>query len=511
MGYREDYLFWNVVHTLTTEYGYGIVTMSENQKEIWLEHDEGHPFSMVRLFRYDFNWANVLKQDLHRTAHNGENIRKKLFKKPVSVLNVYISLFKPVDEYESYLERPLVNKKTTIQSMIIDSESQTERIIQLGNYLHADIYNVKANLENIEEADVEKVKSETLSAAVGRRKKEEQIFQFGKPIFTKVFLAIQIILFILMEIVGSSESSFTLSQFGAKDNSLILNGEWWRFITPVFIHIGFLHLLMNSVALFYIGSEVEKIYGSFRFFLIYLFAGFTGVLGSFIFSTNLSAGASGAIFGCFGALLYFGTQKRKLFLRTMGTSIIGLLIINLIFGFTMPGIDNAGHIGGLIGGFLAAAVVRLPNKKRMLQQALTSFIVILGCVGLLYIGYNNQNIENEDLYLASLAQEYANKGKQEKAKMLLTKALNRNEDLPTVHFVLGNFEVENKEYRQAQQYYLKALELNPDFHEAHYNIALTYLQEGDITRAKEHVESALDVKPDETAYRDLLEQIEDNN
>jgi len=177
----------------------------------------------------------------------------------------------------------------------------------------------------------------------------------------------------------------------------------------------------------------------------------------------------------------------------------------------MPGIDNAGHIGGLIGGFLAAAVVRLPNKKRMLQQALTSFIVILGCVGLLYIGYNNQNVENEDLYLASLAQEYANEGKQEKAKMLLTKALSRNEDLPTVHFVLGNFEVENKEYRQAQQYYLKALELNPDFHEAHYNIALTYLQEGDIARAKEHVESALDVKPDETAYRDLLEQIEDNN
>src|SRR3954465_11110377 len=92
---------------------------------------------------------------------------------------------------------------------------------------------------------------------------------------------------------------------------------------------------------------VERIFGNTRFLFIYIFAGISGVIASFIFSPNISAGASGAIFGCFGALLYFALIYPKLFFRTMGPSVITVLVFNLIFGFTVSIVDNAGHLGGL--------------------------------------------------------------------------------------------------------------------------------------------------------------------
>jgi rhomboid protease GluP len=106
-----------------------------------------------------------------------------------------------------------------------------------------------------------------------------------------------------------------------------------------------------------------------------------------LFTSSLSAGASGAIFGLFGALLYFGTVYRHLFFQTIGTNIISLIIINLLFGIVVPGIDNAGHIGGLIGGFLAAGIVHLPNHVAWKRQARSLFVTVsIVALGLL-IGF----------------------------------------------------------------------------------------------------------------------------
>ena len=98
--------------------------------------------------------------------------------------------------------------------------------------------------------------------------------------------------------------------------------------------------------------------------IIYVVAGIFRTLASLLFSPSISAGASGAIFGCFGALLYFGTIYPSLFKRTMGGNVLIVIAINLIFGFSVPGIDNAGHIGGLIGGYLAAAIVHFPKSTK---------------------------------------------------------------------------------------------------------------------------------------------------
>src|SRR5262245_59900277 len=99
--------------------------------------------------------------------------------------------------------------------------------------------------------------------------------------FTYFFLGLNILIFILMALGGGSTNEPTLMAFGVKANSEIARGQWWRFITPVFIHIGMLHLLFNSYALWIVGPQVEKLYGSERFVLLYVLTGAAGVTGSY--------------------------------------------------------------------------------------------------------------------------------------------------------------------------------------------------------------------------------------
>ena len=146
------------------------------------------------------------------------------------------------------------------------------------------------------------------------------------PIFLSPFKSLFLF---LMEVAGGSTNTATLIDFGAKVNWLILQGEWWRLFTPIVLHIGILHLSMNTLALYYIGMIVEKIYGNFRFLFIYLIAGFFGTLASLLFSPNISAGASGAIFGCFGALLYFGSPIQNYLIEQWG--LIFYLSLGLIY------------------------------------------------------------------------------------------------------------------------------------------------------------------------------------
>lgn len=182
---------------------------------------------------------------------------------------------------------------------------------------------------------------------------------------TFTIAAINVVVWVLMTVYGGSQDPAVLRLFGAKDNARIIAGEYWRFITPMFLHIGGLHLWFNSIALLSLGGHVERMYGSLRFIPIYFIAGFFGTYASFMFSPHLSAGASGAIFGLFGALLFFATKNPSVFGHTMGPGLISALGINLVLGFLIPGIDNYAHLGGLLGGFIAAFLIGLPRQQAL--------------------------------------------------------------------------------------------------------------------------------------------------
>ncbi len=209
-----------------------------------------------------------------------------------------------------------------------------------------------------------------------------------RPHFTYIFLAVNIGIFLLMSLAGGTTNEATLMAFGVKSNAEINQGQIWRLVTPIFIHIGLLHLFFNSYALWIVGPQVEKLYGSTRFVILYVVTGVAGVFGSYFYHPqSISAGASGAIFGLFGVLLVFGIRYRRsippFFKRAVGTGVLPVIVINLIIGFTIPGIDNSAHISGLLAGAALAGIVpfqrpgdRTHSIFRAVQVALLAIVAV---------------------------------------------------------------------------------------------------------------------------------------
>ena len=133
----------------------------------------------------------------------------------------------------------------------------------------------------------------------------------------------------------------------------------------------------TSIALYVLGGQIESFFGKFKYIIIYLFSGLTGSLLSITLSGNVgSIGASGAIFGLMGALLYFGYHYRVYLGTVIKSQIIPLILINLLIGFTIPGIDNSAHIGGLIGGILSTIAVGVKYKSTNYEK-INGFIVLI--------------------------------------------------------------------------------------------------------------------------------------
>jgi rhomboid protease GluP len=172
------------------------------------------------------------------------------------------------------------------------------------------------------------------------------------PYITYILIAINLILFLMMTLAGGSTQRDVLILFGAKVNKLILQGEVWRLITAMFLHIGFLHLAFNLYALWALGPFTEELLGRLRYLLFYFFSGISGSIASFIFTDALSAGASGAIFGILGALVTYTRRNPLLWKSGFGKNLVIIILINLGLGFFQPGIDIYAHIGGLICGLL---------------------------------------------------------------------------------------------------------------------------------------------------------------
>lgn len=197
-----------------------------------------------------------------------------------------------------------------------------------------------------------------LSKELGDERGAERAFSrtrvggIPQPIVTYTLLAITVGIGISMFLLGQSELWVDL--FALDKLAVLLDGEYWRLITPILVHGSIIHLLFNMYALWIIGPIVEALYGPLRYLSIYLLCAAAGSAASYMFSdARLSVGASGAVFGLFGALLVADRVHKPALTRNARniTQQIAILIaINLFIGFSVPNIDNAAHIGGLIAG-----------------------------------------------------------------------------------------------------------------------------------------------------------------
>ncbi|AOT68800.1 rhomboid family intramembrane serine protease [Geosporobacter ferrireducens] len=297
---------------------------------------------------------------------------------------------------------------------------------------------------------------------IERSTRKNKGYDLGQKRFylTFVLIAINLLYWLYMEMTGSTTDIYHLIEYGAKYNPLIANGEYYRLISSMFIHIGLPHLLLNTYALNVLGKDVELIYGSSKFLMIYLISGIFGSLGSFLFSNALSAGASGAIFGLMGAYLYFGVRKPAIFSARYGMNLVTLLIINIVFGLTNANIDNYAHIGGLIGGFLACWAFgfhkeRLFTLKRILLQLMLINIMIL-C---LFIGVRIH--QNTSEYHLHKGVQYLRQNNYPRARQQFEAGLSTNPNAAEFYFYLAFIAYNEGDPEGAAAYLEKTLELNP--------------------------------------------------
>lgn len=205
------------------------------------------------------------------------------------------------------------------------------------------------------------------------------------PYITVGLVGIMVLAYLAMTLAGGSTNVNVLIQFGAKLNVLIQQGEWWRLFTPMFLHIGFTHILMNMITLYFVGIQLEAAFGHWRYLAIFLIAGVGGNIASFCFSDSLSAGASTAIFGLFGAFMMLGESFwQNPVIRSLSRTFLAFVVMNLAFDVFTPGIDMAGHIGGLVAGFLAAYLVGVPRIGRVstIKRVVATVVLIGGLVWL---------------------------------------------------------------------------------------------------------------------------------
>jgi rhomboid protease GluP len=178
-----------------------------------------------------------------------------------------------------------------------------------------------------------------------------------KPYATYIILAVTTLIYLLQVGLPYLLNADVVTALGVKDDVLIRAGQIWRLITPVFLHASILHIAFNMYALFIFGRGIEARYGHARFMLLYFLSGYAGNVMSFLLTASPSLGASTAIFGLISAEGVFIFQNRKLLGNRVNRSLMNLVYIagiNLLIGYSVPGVDNWGHIGGLLGGLIFA-------------------------------------------------------------------------------------------------------------------------------------------------------------
>lgn len=355
---KEDTLVMKLIHYFVTNEDYRPIVVHGVQNEIWLENLDND----IPLIRINSNYIHneeQLMSDLRKVEVIRKTIKKKTYSFRSKVLNLLMNTRDEVTltEEENVLSIKVKNITELKKNKFINDyfPNFKEKVFSKNNGI-VDV------LEMTEELNKKTIKEDNELAKIFLKK--------DQPIVTYSIILLNIIVFMLSLL----DYNMIINCF-ANYYVNVKNGEIYRLLTACFVHANFLHIFFNMYALYYIGPMVEKYYGKLKYLLIYLGSGIMGSLFSVVLSNNVSIGASGAIFGLFGSMLYFGYKYRATLDGFVRSGIIPVLFINLILGFIVPNIDVYGHIGGLVGGLLLSYIVGVYRKCKK-KNTINGLIII---------------------------------------------------------------------------------------------------------------------------------------
>lgn len=372
----KDVLVMKLLHYFITDKGYNPIILRGVNNEIWLENMDA-PYRIIRINTGYIHNKEQLDFDMFKTKKIMNRIRFKTFSLYLNTLSLFLDLGEDVELVSTdNIDCIKVTNEDDLKSKDIlelypDIEDKLE-FNEQGVELFAKITN-DINAKNMKDAE-----------------EAEEIFSEKTPYVTYGLITINVLIFILMYIFGSGSNDLdTLIKFGALNKLLVLKGEYYRLITSAFLHIGVIHLICNMYALYILGKDIETYFGKVKFFVIYFMSALIGSLLSLVFMGEyvISAGASGAVFGLMGSLLYFGYNYRATLNNSITTQILPVIALNLFIGFTTSGINNFAHLGGLLGGYLASMAVGVKYKTANDEKMHGAIVLILLIIFLIYMSF----------------------------------------------------------------------------------------------------------------------------
>lgn len=363
-----------LLHYFVTVRGYNPIILHGAENEIWLENMDSD-YKIVRIVSNYIHNDEQMKFDSFRTRQIVKKIKKQTLSFSMNTLSFFVNMGDNVN----------IDKFNDSKNVVIDLKDISDLS---DNKIVIDAFpDIISNNEFKEEGISLFVK---LTQDINKKNEIQNniasdIFKKKVPYVTLGIILINFVVFLLMYLFGKdSHDVQTLVKFGALYKPFVKNGEFFRLITCAFVHIGVVHLLVNSYSLFIIGSQMESFLGKLKYLFVYIISALCGSLMSIVFHETVSAGASGAIFGLLGSMLYFGYNYRVFLGNVLRSQIIPLIILNLVIGFFIPGVDVAAHVGGLLGGIIATQAVGLKHKTSTFEKV-NGYIILI--IYMLFLGY----------------------------------------------------------------------------------------------------------------------------
>lgn len=376
-----DLLVMKLIHYFIVSENYTPIIIKGIDDEVWLEN-KNNEYSIIRIVTRKIINKEQYDYDILKTKHIAKQLKRKLLDFSMNVLSIYLDKNFYTNKIDNFDEKYI--------SILIKDEDDFIN----NEYINKAYKNLRDKFVYKEEGFelISKLTKEIEEKNIKEGQEREKYMKNNKPIITYILIFINIVMFVLMYMLGNgSENTNTLIDFGANYILLTKAGEYYRLITSGFLHIGVIHLLLNMYSLYIVGTQVEYFYGKVKYIIIYLFSLIMGSLFTVALSSvnTVSAGASGAIFGLLGSILYFGVKYRGYIGNSLVNQIVPVVVLNLIIGFTTPGIGNAAHIGGLVGGYLISMAVGIGIDKKEQRSSKINGIIISAIltIFMIYIGF----------------------------------------------------------------------------------------------------------------------------
>lgn len=346
----RDEMTMRLVHYFVTQENYQPIVVNGLENEIWLENTE-KKYEVIRINNNYIHNNDQLDFDIFKTKTVIKQIKKKMLSINCPTIDILLNIGDNVD-----ITKSKVPKNIEIIA-IPDTESYEESDIhELFPLLKEDEISAEDDMDFFIN-----VTNDINNKTEEKNKIYERTFRKKTIVFSYALIAINVIIFIINNIVLRD----MYTDFFTMNAGFLREGEVWRLITSAFFHADIIHLACNMYALYVLGEQIETTFGKKKFLIVYFLSAIIGNLlsGAINGGQVSSLGASGAIFGLMGAMLYFGYHYRLYLGNVVISQIVPIIIINLALGFAVPGIDNWAHIGGLIGGMLTTMIVGVEGKS----------------------------------------------------------------------------------------------------------------------------------------------------